>query len=254
MRQNSIEDIREEPHTRMNISELEALYVYTDSTGFPRSNEVSLAQTWPILLSVTGLPYMIRGRAGYSSKDVLKNILDDAFYFSFERSAQNGKIAVVLFFGIVDAAPRPITYKLKILSKIPFIGRKIWSKFSQIILTPTRPMIQRIWSYNLVSPVNFRKNLISICRNLENSNIKVLLCENPIPSKYVISRSPGFDKSVVRYNSIKRQVAEKFSNVVLVEFEKNFEPEYVSEKDGHHFSALDHQYIRSRILECLAQI
>jgi hypothetical protein len=84
--------------------------------------------------------------------------------------------------------------------------------------------------------------------------MKVLLCENPIPSSYVIIRSPGFDKSVQKYNSIKREVAEQFSNVVLVEFEKDFEPEYVSEKDGHHFSVLDHKYIKSRILESLEQL
>jgi hypothetical protein len=49
----------------MNTSELEEIYVYTDSTGFPRSNEVSLAQTWPILLTETGVPSVIRGGGVY---------------------------------------------------------------------------------------------------------------------------------------------------------------------------------------------
>ena len=238
----------------MNISELEALYVYTDSTGFPRANEVSLAQTWPILLCETSVTYMIRGRGGYTSRDILRNVQDDAFYFSFDQKVKNGKRLVVLFFGIVDSAPRPITYKLKIISKIPVIGSRIWSMFSKVLLQPTRPISQKIWSYHLVSPANYRKNLILICKIFENSNIKVLLCENPIPSSYVNIRSPGFDKSVQKYNSIKREVAEQFSNVVLVEFEKTFEPEYVSEKDGHHFSVLDHEYIRSRILDSLDQL
>ena len=48
----------------MDISELDEVFVYTDSTGFPRSNDVSLAQTWPILLAETGVPSMIRGRGG----------------------------------------------------------------------------------------------------------------------------------------------------------------------------------------------
>jgi hypothetical protein len=161
---------------------------------------------------------------------------------------------VILFFGIVDSAPRPITYKLKIISKVPFIGGRIWGKFSKVVLQPTRPFIQKIWRYHLVSPANYRKNLIQMCKIFESSNVKVLLCENPIPSRFVIIRSPGFDKSVQKYNSIKREVAEQFSNVVVVEFEKDFEPEYISKKDGHHFSAVDHEYIRSRILDSLEQL
>jgi hypothetical protein len=238
----------------MNISELEAVFVYTDSTGFPRSNEVSLAQTWPILLSESAVPSMIRGGGGYTSRDILRNIQDDAFYFSFDRKVENGKSLVILFFGIVDSAPRPITYKLKIISQVPVIGGRIWGRFSKVVLQPIRPIIQKIWRYQLVSPANFRKNLNQMCKIFEQSDIKVLLCENPIPSSYVNIRSPGFDKSVQKYNLIKREVANQFSNVILVEFEKNFEPEYVSKKDGHHFSALDHEYIRSRIRDSLEQL
>ncbi len=191
---------------------------------------------------------------GYTSRDILRNIQDDTFYFSFDQKVENGKKLVILFFGIVDSALRPITYKLKIISKLPVIGGRIWSKFSKVVLQPTRPIIQKIWSYHLVSPQNYRKNLNRMCKIFEKSNIKVLLCENPIPSSYVIIRSPGFDRSVQKYNLIKREIAEQFSNVVLVEFEKTFEPEYVSEKDGHHFSVLDHEHIRLRILDSLEQL
>ena len=228
--------------------EYEAIYVYTDSTGFPRSNIVSARQIWPNQISDSDIPVILRGGGGYSSRDMLSLVRRDAFYFSLNNFEDySKKIIVILFFGVVDCAPRPITYKLRHISKVPFFGNRIWGFLLRRILSPNRTAIQKFWRYQLVSNNEFKMNLQKILRSITNPNVQVLICETPMPSKYVLKRSPGFEESVREFNSIKNEIASKHSTVSVIELEKSFTPSYISEEDGHHFSVSDHLEIASKI-------
>jgi hypothetical protein len=233
----------------------EAIYVYTDSTGFPRSNLVSIRQIWPNLISGSEVPVILRGGGGYSSRDMLRLVKSDAFYFSLNDVEDHPKkIIVILFFGVVDCAPRPITYKLRYISKVPFFGNRIWGFLLSHILSPNRTVIQKFWKYQLVSNNEFKVNLRRILKSITNPNVRVLICETPMPSEYVLKRSPGFEDSVKVFNSIKNEIAAEHSTVSVIELERSFTPTYVSEEDGHHFSAADHLEIASKIRESFGRL
>jgi len=226
----------------------EAIYVYTDSTGFPRSNIVSARQIWSNQISASDVPVILRGGGGYSSRDMLSLVRRDAFYFSLnEFEGYSKKIIVVLFFGVVDCAPRPITYKLRHISRVPFFGNKIWGFLLSRILSPNRTVIQKFWKYQLVSNKEFKMNLRKILKSINNPNVRVLICETPMPSKYVLRRSPGFEESIKEFNSIKNEIASEHSTVSVIELERSFAPSYISQEDGHHFSVSDHIEIASKI-------
>ncbi len=233
----------------------EAIYVYTDSTGFPRSNMVSVRQIWPNLISDSEVPVILRGGGGYSSRDMLTLVRKDAFYFSLNNLEDHAKkIIVILFFGVVDCAPRPITYKLRHISKVPLFGNRFWEFIVGRILGPNRTVIQKFWKYQLVSKKEFKVNLRKILKTITNPNVQVLICETPMPSDYVLKRSPGFEESVKEFNSIKNEIAAEHSTVSVIELERGFAPSYVSKEDGHHFSATDHLEIASKIRESLVML
>ena len=235
--------------------EYEAIYVYTDSTGFPRSNMVSARQIWPNQISDSDVPVILRGGGGYSSRDILSLVRRDASYFSLNNfEDKSKKIIVILFFGVVDCAPRPITYKLRHISKVPFFGNRIWSFLLNRIFSPNRTAIQKFWKYQLVSKKEFEINLQKILKSITNPNAQVLICETPMPSKYVLSRSPGFEDSVKEFNSIKNKVASGHSTVSVIELERSFAPCYISQEDGHHFSVSDHLEIASKIRDSFNEL
>ena len=91
-------------------------------------------------------------------------------------------------------------------------------------------------------------------KSITNSNVQILICETPMPSKCVLRRSPGFEESVREFNSIKNEVASKYSTVSVIELEKSFTPSYISEEDGHHFSVSDHLEIASKIRDSFEKL
>lgn len=234
------------------LSSIEEIYVYTDSTGLPRSRLVSPKEIWAKNLADARIPVILRGSGGSNSKDLLKQLKKDAFYFAFDDKEESSRISLlILFFGIVDSAPRPITFLLRHISKIPIIGPRAWNILSRYFLKPLRPVIQKIWKYHSVSRRRFRKNLNEMLRVVTNPNVVIALCCTPIPSEYVLIRSPGFERSVKQYNKIKREIAVKYPRTILVDLETGFRPEYVSQEDGHHFSAKDHEIISVKISESI---
>lgn len=234
------------------LSNIEEIYVYTDSTGLPRSTLVSPREIWAQNLTDARIPVILRGSGGSNSNDLLKQLKKDAFYFAFNDRQESSRLSLlVLFFGIVDSAPRPITFHLRHISKIPIVGPQVWNALSRYVLKPLRPVIQKIWKYHPVSPRRFRRNLNEMLDTVVNPNVVIALCCTPIPSVYVLKRSPGFELSVRRYNKIKREIAVKYPNTILVDLEVGFRPEYVSQEDGHHFSAKDHELISVRIRESI---
>jgi hypothetical protein len=223
------------------------IYVYTDSTGFPRGNLVPAHETWPMYLRKYADNLYVRGRGGITIRETLQNIKNDSFYFAFrEKSAH--KILIILAFGIVDCAPQPITYKLSKLAYIPFIGRYVWRALSKLI-KPHRPIIQKFWSYQNTSIKQFKKTLIKILVSISNPNCQIIILSTPLPSKLVLSRSPGFETAIDKYNNIKKVVSKLYPRVTYLELLINRDKAYISEKDGHHFSGTGHQEIAQQVLK-----
>ena len=225
---------------------LEAIIIYSDSTAFPRETLVSPSKAWPILLSPESNSVYLRGKGGIQAKGLLKMLREDSYYFGF-RTSTNQYHLVIFAFGIVDCAPQPITYKLKIISRIPKLGPRLWGTIAKYLL-PHRVKIQENLSFRFTSPSKFQKHLEKMIRTVTNKNTKIIVLQTPMPGQQALIRSPGLVESVRRYNQIKRQVSSIFPNVIFVEVEVDANLGYVSQEDGIHFSDFGHSQVASAIV------
>jgi lysophospholipase L1-like esterase len=227
------------------------LIIYSDSTCLPRPESSSSKETWPnIIHKAIGLetPAYIRAFAGADSRELLKFCVRDLFHFGLD--SNQGRIErslVILMFGIVDSAVLPFTYKFSPMRRIPYIGSFAWKCFLNAV-HPFRSRLQEFWSHNALDSDEFETNLKQILLNLNPQAVDVLLVLHPIPHVMTEKRSPNWQKSAIRYNNIKSKLSSLQSNIYLVdvtEFPAGF---YISPEDGHHFSALGHEWIAREII------
>ncbi|CAN2169888.1 SGNH_hydrolase domain containing protein [Candidatus Nanopelagicaceae bacterium] len=223
------------------------IYIYADSTAFPRSLSVRPEDSWPMKITQKQDLMYLRGFGGATSSELVSLMERDSIYFGFREDRSECEDIVIFCAGIVDVAPRPITYKLKVLTKIPVFGPKIWIAIG-MLLRRHRVLIQRIARYKLVSYRQYRKNLKKITKIITNKNIRILITETPIPSGYVLNRSPYFKSNVEKLNQLKLQETEWNPRLEFIRLEIDEERQYVSREDGHHFSAKGHEVVSEQIL------
>lgn len=237
--------------------------VYSDSTAIPRRDLVPLAGTWPEIL-VSNLRrqnaneiFLLNRSFGGVEFNVLLELFnkDSKYYYNLNSSNCFDFGSICIFTsGIVDGSPRPITYKLKILNKIPFLGNRLWNKIANY-LHRYRPWIQSRFSYTPVSLKKYSVDLGKLAEVAKNLNIYVLLMETPTPHSRLELRSPGILKSIFDFNEIKRQTASSYENIEFVKVSDSFiEDYYISEDDGHHFNYEGHLAIAEILTEAILKI
>ena len=221
------------------------IYIYSDSTALPRDPAVRAEHTWPFKIGSEQDIVIVRGFGGATSNDLVAMMKRDSPYFGF-RGKGNINDIVILAVGVVDAAPRPITYKLKIVTNIPVVGTHIWNLIGRL-LHRYRPTIQKYLHYKLISFTRFRSNLVKMQRIIQNPELQILVIGTPIPSQYVLSRSPHFEENVKRLNTIKAEVCERNSRMSYISLVFHQDMPYISPEDGHHYSVQGHLEVANRI-------
>jgi hypothetical protein len=232
----------------MQENKIESIIVYSDSTMFPRGKFVTARYIWPILLKKYAHVVIIRGMGGITSTEIANLVKRDAMYFSLNEDSID-KIMVILAFGIVDAAPRPVTYKLKIVERVPIIGHYIWRTLA-LVLKPLRPRIQRYLRYQLINSAKFKENLLAIKNVISNTNCEIVLLETPMPTHFVLQRSPGLKEAIESLNQIKREFCIA-TGISMIKIPINPLKDYISQEDGHHFSIAGHKLVSDRIISHL---
>ena len=225
-------------------------FVYSDSTSFPRSHTVRPEDSWPMKIVQGNDMLYLRGFGGATSSQLISLMERDSSYFGFQMHDEESENIVIFAAGIVDVAPRPITYKLKIISKIPLVGSRLWIGIS-FILRRHRVTIQRIARYKLVSYRRCRKNIRKISKIVINTNVRILITETPVPSQFVLDRSPYFKENVERLNRIKLNEVKLDPRLEFVPIGIDKEGDYISKEDGHHYSVEGHQVVAEQILRLI---
>lgn len=218
------------------------LYIYNDSLAFRRPEQSEdLALTYPFLLKDMiekriGLRVnlLLRGIGGAGIKEIQKIILRDSGYLVRVTPSLN---VVILQFGIVDCAPRPITFLLKpLLDRIPRIGAKIMSVFIK-----HRRWIQVVCNYRKTPIAQFKRRYKAILRVCIRVGTSPLATGMPLPPHKTESRSPGFRQSVTKYNQAIREI----SSEAFCDIEGGLD-ESLRERmllpDGHHLTESGHQF------------
>jgi hypothetical protein len=229
---------------------VQEIIIYGDSTSMPRPSEsVNFADTWYwklVTLSKLEICLENRSQGGITISDVRKKILSDSHYLFPSENLSNNQKLVIVNIGIVDAGVQPITYKLKIINKLPVFGKHLWAVLAKV-LNSSRALIQTIWSYSPTSPTRFVSELEKIISFLTQRNLNICVLLTPIPHSNLELRSPGFRENVAKYNKLKSELLDKFPKVFLVNLDEFKDSYYVSEKDGHHYSKSGHDFIYSRV-------
>jgi lysophospholipase L1-like esterase len=229
---------------------IQEIIVYGDSTSMPQPLEsVEMADTWYwklAMLSKLEICLENRSQGGITASDVRKKIFNDSPYFFPKENLSNNQKLIIINIGVVDAAKHPITYKLKMVNRIPVFGKYLWFVLAKV-LNPSRALVQKIWSFSHTSPSSFVSELEKIISFLTKRGLNICVLSTPIPHSNLDLRSPGFRENVVKYNLLKSKILDKFPKVFLVNLDEFNDSYYVSEKDGHHYSKSGHEYIYSRV-------
>ena len=231
------------------------IITYSDSTALPRPGFVGPDSTWPqkllhcLQIEFPENKFILenRSKGGIKIQEILSLIRSDYSYFSkteFTQTNNENYTIVILAAGIVDGSPQPITFKLKLIGKIPYIGPHLW-RLLRIPLIKFRPQIQLIWKFTPTNKKRFSKSLESIKKILQKYNGINLIIDTPIPHSQLTNRSPGIHKSIAKFNLIRKKVFEK-NDIFLIIKTKDFTDDlYISSEDGHHYSNLGHEFISS---------
>lgn len=225
------------------------LYIYNDSLAFRRPGQSeNIAFTYPFLLKDmiekrvgVRVNLLIRGIGGAGIKEIQKIMLRDSGYLVRVSPSSN---VVVLHFGIVDCAPRPITFLLKpLLDRIPRLGLKMMG-----VLIRHRRWIQAICSYKKTPIKQFIRRYKAILRLCSRVGTSPLFTGMPLPPLLTESRSPGFRRSVAAYNQAIREInAAAFCDIEGALDESSREE--ILLPDGHHLTEFGHQYYAKILFE-----
>jgi hypothetical protein len=237
--------------------------VYSDSTALPRKNLTPLSDTWPYLLETNleeklqqEVIFLNRSFGGYKLHELLSLFkLDMGYYYDDKSINQNNSKTICIFTsGIVDGSPRPISYKLKKLDKVLFIGKFLSVKVVGF-LQKFRPVIQQKFSYTPVNLDSFASDLSELGNVTKNLDVTLLLIETALPHEFLESRSPGITASIKKFNAIKKDSASRFNHFHYIEFGDSFRSDmYVSKEDGHHFNKEGHIFFYKKILDALLEL
>jgi hypothetical protein len=223
--------------------------VYSDSTALPRRGLIPVDQTWPNILSSKLLMqyekecfFLNRSFGGITFEELIELFRrDSAYYFDLNKSKDLAFQSICIFTsGIVDGSPWPITYRLKFLSRIPFIGSSLWKHIGSY-LSKFRPLIQSRFAYTPVSIAKFSIELRKLAEISDSLDIFVILLETPMPHSNLEIRSPGILKSIKKFNTAKEKIANSFEQIQYVKLSEFFADDlYISAEDGHHFNITGH--------------
>jgi len=184
---------------------------------------------------------LVRGGGGLTVKRIREIVEQDSGYLGGDDQALN---IAVLQFGIVDCAPRPITYVLSpFLRSLPVVGPKILAS-----LIKHRRGLQNLCSYNATSKGRFKKEYAAIIYICNSVHIRTLAVGMPIPPFSIEHRSPGFRRSAAIYNELIRDVIpESFCDIEQHMTESL--REFLLLSDGHHLTEEGHRFYAETLFE-----
>ncbi|CAB5160659.1 unannotated protein [freshwater metagenome] len=234
------------------------VFVYSDSTAMSRPGHATIGESWPFKLmrilpnnETTPINLVTRYMPAAASKRLIGVFRRDAHNFGF-LSGTNQRNIVIFAFGINDAAPRPLTYPLRHMTKIRWLGPRIWALIEPV-LNRNKPLIMRFGSYKATSFRVF-KNLHSKVFSNSPGVTAFIMVKTPIPHPFLELRTKGYSASVEKLNNLKMLLAEQHSNIKIVDVSEFKNDDYVSKEDGHHFTISGHAYIATEIAKVLIEL
>ena len=232
------------------------LIFYGDSIALRRRQQnPDWSFTYPFLVSrrlpaFDSVNLMIRNRGAFNSRDVKNIVAVDSGYLAGPQNDPSVTNLCILQVGVVDCAPRPLTYGLHRFTK----RTPILCDYVAPLIQATRPFVQRIYSYNAVAAREFAKNIKAIELLLTTGGFATLWLTIPTPPNHIEHRSPGFQQNARIYSGIIRKSVPN-SIDIDAEFASAGSPSRpLLTEDGHHFSNDGHEVCAAAITTRLASL
>lgn len=194
---------------------------------------------------------LIRNQGAYSSGDVKATVERDSGYFRVHNAPANhiSNICVIQV-GVVDCAPRPLTYGLyRLMKRIPLVR-----EYVAPVLHASRPSIQKLYSYPAVPLKKFKKNICRIEEVLTFSGFCPIWLTIPSPPDSAEMRSPGFQKQTLIYSAAIRSAVRHYIDTGMEILQSAKSPDEIYTADGHHLTEAGHAVIASSLIKRLNQI
>lgn len=228
---------------------------YADSLGLPRPGIVKVAERYIFIFEQwlkKKFPDQVvhivdRSKRG-ATVDVLYGIYEeDEEYF------QDDKQILIIHEGICDCAPRPVSKRIRrIIGAMPGFIKKRVVHFLHL----KRAWLLRHGSVHLlVEPAKYEEIWQKWLINASTKFKRIYVLNIAPTNEDIEMRSPGFQASISKYNSILKRVVANVQkdNINLVDLyltvanSANIDDLIVRE-DGHHITALMHSHIAELLI------
>lgn len=225
------------------------LICYGDSVAFRRLHQSpDWSFTYPFLVSrrlpeFDSVNLMIRNQGAFNSRDVKKTASVDSGYLADSGRDSTVTKWCILQVGVVDCAPRPLTYGIHRFTK----RTPILCDYVAPVIQATRPFVQRLYSYTAISTSEFTKNVKAVDRLLISGGFTTLWLTIPTPPRHIEDRSPGFQKNARLYSKLIQQSAANSLDIDEEFARADSSSRPLLTDDGHHFTNEGHEVCAAAI-------
>jgi acyl-CoA thioesterase I len=234
------------------------IVIIGDSLSFSRQRKGQIfSQSWPFLISDALQKSIVwqRSKGGAMITDILDECNTLSAYLGSSPPPFDFFIIQV---GIVDCCPRPYPIFIdELLNKLPNFGVRIrlrtrlkdlLNKVSFILRLPRKP-----W----MSPSRFKKNLLSVLSMAKSVTQHIVFLEIAPATNYLVINEPSIQLNIEKYNDILLEEISHYNSTrtgndlmaSYLEMFKNSNNEDLFLEDGHHLTALGHEYVAGSILK-----
>lgn len=228
---------------------------YADSLGLSRPGHVELEERYIYLFEKwlrqnhDGEVFVInRARPALTIDKLYEIYKEDREYVTAKKDI------LIIHEGICDCAPRPVPLWLrKFISKLPGFLK---SRIIGFLHAKRGWLLKNGFAHYLVDANRYEKVLrewLLLARtDFERTYILTIAPTNA----GIDSHSPGFQKSISRYNAIIKKVIAALNapNIFLIDMhgalaaQQSFD-DYIIKEDGHHITALTHRLIAENLIQ-----
>lgn len=224
------------------------IYVYGDSLSMPRAVlGIRLTDTYPELLAesireATGRRVIVWNRSGGAL--TIRN-LQQSYFNDFPYFDPSERQMLILQFGVVDCAPRPLPRLLRgVLSRAP---RNIREPVVHWLHEHRAPLLRAGVRFQIVGEKPFREKLLAWIRHATAAFDRVILIGIAPINAETHEQSPGFSIAIKRYNGIMAETVRTVAaeNLSFIDVHREILEGGIGrliDRDGHHLTLAAHAF------------
>jgi len=231
---------------------------YADSLGLSRPGHVRMEERYIFLFEkwlrghyAEEIFIINRASAALTIDKLYKMYKDDQEYIKDEQK----KDILIIHEGVCDCAPRPVSRRVRMLiSALPMFVR---TRIITFLHKHRSWLLKNGFANYLVPAGKYRDILKEWLSNAIMQHERIYVITISPTNEAIDKHSPGFQKSITRYNRIIREVVSEIASdkLFIIDIHDMLSKvseklnDYIIEEDGHHITALAHRLIADSLIQ-----